>query len=345
MSKSKSKSAAGTGSKPKAQSKPKLKAKAGARTKAAAPPKVEKVEHRSGYAAIVGRPNVGKSTLLNALMGRKLSIVTPKPQTTRHRILGILTQPDAQIMFVDTPGIHGAQRRVMNQYMNRSALSSLDDADVLLFMVEALVWTDEDARVLERVKRSGRPALALVNKVDRVRDKPMLLPFIEALAGRMEFTEIIPVSAERRDNLDKLPELIRALLPAGPALFPADQITDRNERFLAAEIIREKLTWRLRDELPYGLTVEIETFDRLEDEGKQRIGIRAVIWVERPGQKAIVIGRGGERLKEIGRLARLELNELLFGTEKGSVHLELWVKVKENWSDNEMALRQLGYET
>jgi GTP-binding protein Era len=292
--------------------------------------------HRSGFAAIVGRPNVGKSTLLNALIGTKVSIVTPKPQTTRHRILGILTRPHAQIVFVDTPGIHAQARRVMNQYMNRSALSSLD-ADVLLFVVEALQWTEDDDRVLERVSNSKRPVIAVVNKVDRVREKPRLLPYLKELARRAEFKAIVPVSAERRDNLAKLPKLIEELLPEGPALFPTDQVTDRSERFLAAEIIREKLTWRLREELPYGLTVEIERF---EEQGS-RVGIGAIVWVERPGQKAIVIGAGGERLKEIGRLARLEINGLL----KKSVHLELWVKVKENWADSEQALKSFGYES
>ena len=293
--------------------------------------------HRCGFAAIVGRPNVGKSTLLNALIGTKVSIVAPKPQTTRHRILGILSRPTAQIVFVDTPGIHAQARRVMNQYMNRSALSSLDDADLLLFVVEALVWTEDDERVLERVRRSGRAVLAIVNKVDRVHDKPRLLPFIEELSRLADFKAIVPVSAEKRDNLGKLPELIERLLPESPPLFPTDQVTDRSERFLAAEIIREKLTWRLREELPYGLTVEIERF---EEEG-DRVLIGAVVWVERTGQKAIVIGAGGERLKEIGRLARLELNELLHK----SVHLELWVKVKENWADSEQALRSFGYES
>jgi GTP-binding protein Era len=295
------------------------------------------VPHRCGFAAIVGRPNVGKSTLLNALIGTKVSIVAPKPQTTRHRILGILSRPAAQIVFVDTPGIHSQARRVMNRYMNRSALSSLEDADLLLFVVEALVWTEDDERVLERVRRSGRPAIAIVNKVDRVRDKPRLLPFIDELSKRAEFKAIVPLSAEKRQNLDKLPELIETLLPESPPLFPADQVTDRSPRFLASEIIREKLTWRLREELPYGLTVEIERFEEQGD----RLLVSAVVWVERPGQKAIVIGAGGERLKEIGRLARLELNELLHK----SVHLELWVKVKENWADSEQALKSFGYET
>jgi GTP-binding protein Era len=224
----------------------------------------------------------------------------------------------------------------MNQYMNRSALASLQDADVLLFVVEALQWTEDDERVLERVHAARRPTIAIVSKVDRVHDKPRLLPFVAELAGRHEFREIVPLSAEKGDNLVRLPDLIECLLPESVALFPTDQVTDRSERFLAAEIIREKLTWRLREELPYGLTVEIERFG--EEEGRFVIG--AVIWVERTGQKAIVIGAGGERLKEIGRLARLELNELL----KRNVHLELWVKVKENWADSEQALRSFGYE-
>jgi GTP-binding protein Era len=298
--------------------------------------KTPAMPYRCGFAAIVGRPNVGKSTLLNALIGTKVSIVTPKPQTTRHRILGILTRPHSQIVFVDTPGIHVQERRVMNQYMNRSALSSLLDADVLLLVVEALQWTEDDERVLERVRDSNRPAIVVVNKVDRVREKPRLLPYLKELARRADFKAVVPLSAERRDNLAKLPKLIEELLPEGPAHFPTDQVTDRSERFLAAEIIREKLTWRLREELPYGLTVEIERFEELGN----RLMIGAVVWVERPGQKAIVIGAGGERLKEIGRLARLELNELL----KKAVHLELWVKVKENWADSEQALKSFGYE-
>jgi GTP-binding protein Era len=305
--------------------------------KAKAPPAAVPAVYRSGFAAIVGRPNVGKSTLLNALIGTKLSIVAPKPQTTRHRILGILTRPSSQIVFVDTPGIHSQQRRVMNQYMNRSALSSLADADVLLFVVEALQWTDDDERVLERAGQSGRPTIAIVNKVDRVHDKARLLPFLAELSRRGQFREIIPLSAERRINLERLPDLIEQLLPESPQLFPPEQVTDRSEQFRTAEVIREKLTWRLREELPYGITVEIERFERQGD----RFQVAAVIWVERPGQKAIVIGAGGERLKEIGRLARLELNDMLHGT----VHLELWVKVKENWADNEQALRAFGYES
>lgn len=292
--------------------------------------------HRCGFAAIVGRPNVGKSTLLNALLGQKISIVSPKPQTTRHRILGILTQPEAQIVFVDTPGLHAGARRAMNRHMNRAALASLQDADVNLFVVEALRWTEEDQRVLDELARQGRPIILILNKVDKVFPKERLLPFIDELSKRGKFEEMIPISALKGNQLDQLPQVIARFLPESPPHFPEDQITDRSQAFQAAEIVREKLTLRLRQELPYGLTVGIEQFK--EEDG--RLLINAVIWVERNGQKAIVIGHGGEQLKEVGRAARIEMSER-FGM---SVHLELWVKVKENWSDNETALKQLGYE-
>jgi GTP-binding protein Era len=294
--------------------------------------------YRCGFAAIVGRPNVGKSTLMNALLGRKISIVTPKPQTTRHRILGILTRPHAQIVFVDTPGLHTNERRVMNRYMNRSALASLADADVDLFVVEALAWTDEDQRVLTALERGGRPIIVLVNKVDKVYPKDRLLPYIQELTHKGKFVDVVPISGLKRVALEALPDVVARYLPESPPHFPEEQITDRSEQFQAAEIIREKLTWRLRQELPYGLTVEIERFGQDDESG--RFLINAVIWVERTGQKAIVIGQGGEGLKEVGRAARIELSKLL----SKAVHLELWVKVKENWSDSEAALRQLGYE-
>jgi GTP-binding protein Era len=293
--------------------------------------------HRCGFAAIVGRPNVGKSTLLNALLGRKLSIVSPKPQTTRHRILGILTRPDAQVIFVDTPGLHAGARRAMNRHMNRAALASLQDADVNVFVVEALRWTEEDQRVLDELVKQQRPIILVLNKADKVFPKERLLPFIDELNRRASFAEVVPLSALKHSNIEQLPATIARYLPESPSHFPEDQLTDRSDQFLAAEIVREKLTLRLRQELPYGLTVVLEQFK--EEDG--RLLINAVIWVERSGQKAIVIGNGGEQLKEVGRSARLEMVELF----KRPVHLELWVKVKENWSDNETALRQLGYET
>ena len=292
--------------------------------------------YRCGFAAIVGRPNVGKSTLLNALLKRKISIVSPKPQTTRHRILGILTNEQTQIVFVDTPGLHAGGNRAMNRHMNRAALASLSDADVNLFVVEALRWMDEDQRVLAELIQRGRPIIAIVNKVDKVFPKERLLPYIEELTRRTAFAEIIPLSGLKGSGVDDLPLVLARYLPESPPHFPPDQVTDRSEQFQASEIVREKLTYRLRQELPYGLTVGIERFE--EEDG--RLVINAVIWVERTGQKAIVIGQGGEQLKEVGRAARMEMNELF----KRPVHLELWVKVKENWSDNENALRQLGYD-
>jgi len=292
--------------------------------------------YRCGFAAIVGRPNVGKSTLLNALLKRKISIVSPKPQTTRHRILGILTNAQTQIVFVDTPGLHAGGNRAMNRHMNRAALASLSDADVNLFVVEALRWMDEDQRVLAELIQRGRPIIGIVNKVDKVFPKERLLPYIEELTRRTAFAEIIPLSGLKGSGVDDLPLVLARYLPESPPHFPPDQVTDRSEQFQASEIVREKLTYRLRQELPYGLTVGIERFE--EEDG--RLVINAVIWVERTGQKAIVIGQGGEQLKEVGRAARMEMNELF----KRPVHLELWVKVKENWSDNENALRQLGYD-
>lgn len=295
--------------------------------------------YRCGFAAIVGRPNVGKSTLLNALLKRKISIVSPKPQTTRHRILGILTGADTQIVFVDTPGIHVTERRMMNKYMNRSALASLADADVNLFLVEALKWTEEDQHVLNNIKQGGRPIILLVSKVDKVNPKERLMPFLAEITRHAQFAEVVPISGTKRINLEQLPAVIAKHLPLSPPHFPEEQVTDRSDRFQTAEIIREKLIWRLRDELPYGLTVEIERFEFDADSGK--LIINAVIWVERTGQKAIVIGDKGEGLKKVGTAARLELQKLL----ETPVHLELWVKVKENWSDSAAALRQFGYES
>ncbi|MGH8494893.1 MAG: GTPase Era [Gammaproteobacteria bacterium] len=292
-------------------------------------------DFRCGYAAIVGRPNVGKSTLLNALLGEKLSIVTPRPQTTRHRILGILTTSRAQILFIDTPGLHRSRPRAMHRLMNRTAASSLADADVALMVIEALAWTEEDEAVLRRIADSNVEALLVVNKCDRIAPKSRLLPFLEQVAARGSFSEIVPASALEGTNLEVLPGLIVDRLPHAPALFPAEQLTDRSMRFIAAEIIREKLMRRLRDELPYGLSVQIERYE----EAPKGVLIGAVIWVERPGQKAIVIGEGGKLLKEAGRAARLDLKARL----ERPVRIELWVKVRENWSDSERALREFGY--
>jgi len=292
---------------------------------------------RAGHVAIVGRPNVGKSTLVNALVGRKVTIVAPKPQTTRHRILGLVNRPDAQLVLVDTPGLHESAKRVMNQYMNRVAISSSQDADVILFVIEAMRFTEEDEWVWDRVRGLKQPLFVVINKVDRVFPKEQLLPFLEEITQEIPASAVVPISAQSGDNLDRLVDLVGSRLPVSPPLFALDVVTDRDEPFHAAEIVREKLTLKLREELPYGINVQIERF---AEEGG-RIMINAVIWVERAGQKAIVIGQGGERLKEIGRLARIELNDLW----QRSVHLELWVKVKENWADSEMALRQFGFDS
>jgi GTP-binding protein Era len=291
---------------------------------------------RAGFAALVGRPNVGKSTLLNALCGEKLSIVTPRPQTTRHRVLGVVNRPAAQIAFVDTPGLHRGQQRALNRAMNRTAAAALADADVVVFVVEALRWTDEDEAALERIRRSGRPVVAVVNKADRARPRDRLLPFIAELAGRAEFLEIVPVSALRADNLERLIEVISRHLPESPQLFPAETVTDRDLRFRIAETIREKLTLELNQEVPYGIAVEIESLNR--EDGQ--VVVSAVIWVDREGQKPIVIGAGGARLKRVGSAARRELNALT----GERFHLTLWVKVREDWADNAQALRALGLE-
>jgi GTP-binding protein Era len=291
---------------------------------------------RSGFAALVGRPNVGKSTLLNALVGQKLSIVTPRPQTTRHRILGIVNLPDAQIAFVDTPGLHRTEVRALNRAMNRAAASALEDADLCVFVVEALRWTREDGFVLERIARARRPAIAVVNKVDGVRPKTRLLPYLAELGKRHDFRELVPVSALKGDNVAVLATAIARHLPEGPPMFPPDEVTDRSERFRIAESIREKLTMELNQEVPYGIAVEVERM--VEEDGQ--VVVDAVIWVDREGQKPIVIGPKGQRLKRIGRAARLELNRLL----GRRLHLTLWVKVRENWADNARSLKQLGLE-
>jgi GTP-binding protein Era len=294
-------------------------------------------EFRSGFAALVGRPNVGKSTLLNALVGQKLSIVTPRPQTTRHRILGICNLPQAQIAFVDTPGLHRGETRALNRAMNRAASAALADSDLCVFVVEALRWSREDGFVLERIVRSGRPAMAVVNKVDGVHPKQKLLPYLGELAKRHDFVEVVPVSALKSDNTEALKQAIARHLPVAPPMFPPDEVTDRGDQFRIAETIREKLTMELNQEVPYGIAVEVE---RVADGEAGQLEVDAVIWVDREGQKPIVIGPKGERLKRVGRIARLELNRML----GRRLHLTLWVKVRENWADNARSLKQLGLE-
>jgi GTP-binding protein Era len=294
-------------------------------------------DFRSGFVALAGRPNVGKSTLLNALIGQKLSIVTPRPQTTRHRVLGLLQLPEAQIAFVDTPGLHHGPRRALNRSMNRTAAAAVGEADVVLLVVEALKWTDEDDLVLERIRAVQHATVAVVNKVDRVRPRERVLPFLQQLAARHAFKEIVPISASKGDNLEALRRVIVAQLPTAEAMFPRDQLTDRSMKFRIAEIIREKLTMELVEELPYGVAVEVEQIETEED-GRQAVS--AVIWVDRAGQKPIVIGAQGARLKRVGRAARMEVNQLF----NQRFHLTLWVKVREDWADDARALRELGME-
>ena len=291
---------------------------------------------RSGFAALVGRPNVGKSTLLNALVGQKVSIVTPRPQTTRHRIVGISRLADAEIAFVDTPGLHHNATRALNKAMNRTAASALEGADIVVQVVEATRWTAEDDLALERIKTSGRPAILAVNKVDRVHPRELLLPYLASVGQKHDFLEIVPISALKADGVAALQRTIARHLPTSPPMFPDGELTDRGRDFRIAEMIREKLTLELNQEVPYGIAVEVER--AVEEEGQ--LVVDAAIWVDREGQKPIVIGAKGERLKRVGRSARLALNEIL----GRRLHLTLWVKVRENWADNARALQELGLE-
>lgn len=291
-----------------------------------------------GVVAVVGRPNVGKSTLVNRLVGERLCITAARPQTTRHRLLGIVTEDDLQVAFVDTPGIHGDIRRQLNRALNRTAAAALSGVDAALFVVAADCWTADDELVRDRVVNANVPVIGVVNRIDRVPDKRRLLPFIDTFARRLEMAAVVPLSARSGDNIEALWRELVPRIPEGPHAFAADALTDRSERFLAAELVREQLTRRLGEEVPYALTVQVERF---EDMGDGRTGVAAVIWVEREGQKAIVIGAGGERLKEIGTAARRAMQHL-FGVR---VHLDLWVKVRAGWSDDIRALRELGYES
>ncbi len=295
--------------------------------------------YRAGHVAVLGRPNVGKSTLVNALVGAKVSIVSPRPQTTRHRLLGIATFPDAQLLLVDTPGIHREQGKstasAMHRWMNRAAHGALEGVDVAVLVVRAGQWTDADTFVYEALRTGGVPVVLVVNQIDRVRDKTELLPYLAHVSEGREFADVHPVSALKRKGLEALVKTVTQYLPEQPALYGEDEITDKSQRFLAGEMVREQLMRQLGEELPYATTVEIESFS--VDGSMLRIG--AVIWVERDGQKAIVIGKGGERLREIGSKARLQM-ERLFGAK---VFLETWVRVREGWSDDEAALRAFGY--
>ena len=291
--------------------------------------------HHFGRVALLGRPNVGKSTLLNALLGTKLSIVTPKPQTTRHRIVGILTRPDAQIVFIDTPGLHQGGKRALNRQLNRVARQVPDEADVLVHVIDGIRWSEEDEAVWKLVSAQSAPCVLVVNKVDKLADKTTLLPFAAEVMKERGYAAVHFVCARRGDGVPALIDDLVRRLPEGPAEYAEDEFTDCSERFLAAELVREQLMLQLGAEVPYAIAVEIERF---EDEPTiTRIG--AVIWVERDGQKAIVIGAGGAQLKKIGTAARHAM-ERVFDRK---VFLELWVRVRESWSDDAAALKQFGY--
>lgn len=292
-------------------------------------------EKHCGLVAIVGRPNVGKSTLLNHILGQKISITSRKPQTTRHRLLGIKTTEDAQVIFVDTPGLHIGIDKALNRYMNNTVSAVIKDVDLILLMIDGNKWTEEDENVLDNIRHSKVPVFLLLNKTDRLSDKASLLPKIEELKSMYAFDEIIPISALKNQGVEKLEVLITKSLPLGSFLFPEDQITDKNGRFLAAEFVREKITRQMGDELPYEVNVEIEEFKSKDNV----LHISALILVEREGQKKILIGTKGSSLKLIGIEARKEMEQLF----EAKVMLNLWVKVKSGWSDDERALRSLGY--
>jgi GTP-binding protein Era len=298
--------------------------------------KVPEVSTRSGLVAIVGRPNVGKSTILNRMLGQKVSITSRKPQTTRHRILGIDTEGDCQTVYVDTPGLHQEEKRAINRFMNRAAQSTLAEVGFVLFVVEGTRWTSDDEAVLRKIKNADLPTILVVNKIDKVDDHRDLMSHLQFLQQQHTFAEIVPVSAKQGKQIDALRQLVMARLPESEFFFPEDYITDRSSRFMAAEIIREKLMRFTGDELPYSSTVEIEQF-KLADNGVYRIS--GLILVERETQKRMVIGKGGKSLKTIGEQARIDMERLF----DNKVFLELWVKVKSGWADDERALRSLGY--
>lgn len=293
------------------------------------------IAHRCGYVAIIGRPNVGKSTLLNHILGIKLSITSRKPQTTRHQILGIKSDEHVQAVYVDTPGLHQRSGSAINKYMNRAAASVMADVDVVLFVIQAMSWTEEDDAVLQRLEAMDTPVILVVNKIDQISNKEDLLPFISEISSKYKFHDVIPAAALKGVSIDQIEQAVAALLPESEAFYPEDQLTNRSMRFLAAEIVREKLVRELGQELPYTSTVSIDKYD----EDGDLIRIHATIYVESKGQKAIIIGRKGEQLKSIGTQARKDI-EAMAGSK---VYLNLWVKVRQGWSNDEQALRGLGY--
>jgi len=288
-----------------------------------------------GYVALIGRPNVGKSTLMNHMLGQKISITSRKPQTTRHRILGINTTEAGQIIYMDTPGMHQVEKKALNRYLNKTADTTMLGVDVVVWLIDGLSWHEYDEIIFKKLERAGVPVILAVNKVDKFKDKEAILTFFAEAQKKFAFKEILPISALKGTNLDTLEGILLEQLPEGDLIYPEDQITDRPERFLAAEIVREKLTRRLGDELPYSMTVEIERYEEQEKITK----IYAVVWVERSSQKNIVIGKQGEMLKKVGTDARKDIEKLI----GSKVYLQIWVKVKSGWSNNERALQSLGF--
>ena len=294
------------------------------------------VDSRSGYVSLIGKTNVGKSTLLNQIVEQKVSITSRKPQTTRHRLLGIKTKAVAQAIFIDTPGFHKGQKRALNRYMNKVAIGAMSGVDVLLYVIEALKFDQEDERLLTQIPANLEHVILVINKVDRILDKDRLLPFIERLASKFNFSDIVPISALKDQNIDSLESSIFSKLPMGEHSYPEDQVADTTERFLTSEVIREKCITRLGDEIPYRISVMIDSFNL-----KNKVThIDATLFVEKKSQKGIVIGQGGKHLKLIGTAARLELEEIL----KTKVMLRLWVKVKSGWTDNEAMMSTMGYD-
>jgi len=292
-------------------------------------------DYRSGYVAIIGRPNVGKSTLLNRILGVHLSITSKKPQTTRHRLLGIRTTATAQAVYIDTPGLHQKYKGAMHRFMNREAMTTLEDVDVIVLVVDGMKLTEEDDYAIGLLEQCKQPIILAVNKVDKIKNKEKLLPYIDALSKRLNFAHVVPVSASKGSNIVELEQQIESHLHLSPPYFPEEQVTDKSDRFLASELIREKIMRLLGQELPYAVAVEVEAFE----EEPNIIKISAVIWVERSNQKSIIIGSKGQQLKEIGKQARLSME----GLYDKKVFLKLWVKVKDGWSDDERALKSLGY--
>jgi len=290
---------------------------------------------RSGFVTVVGRPNVGKSTLINQLMGRKISITSRRPQTTRHRILAIRTEVDSQLVLVDTPGLHKADKKMMNRLINRTARNSLEGVDLIVLMISARGWSADDELPLELARRQKIPVLLAINKVDRLKDKTQLLPLIDESRQRFDFAEIVPISALHGDNTEALYDSLRGLLPRAPKCFPDDQVTDRGTRFIVSELIREQIFRQLGEELPYVTAVELEEYKEAED----IIRIKANIWVERESHKGIIIGKGGQRLKSLGSSAREHIERLV----DKQAHLDIWVKVRRGWRDDSTALQGLGY--